>query len=103
MIGRVRGGKTNHWKSERWRGLTVAFRDWPHFRAWALEHGYGKGMQLDRIESDQGYGPGNCQWITAQAHRLKSAAAHKPDCACGLCRSGRGASLTEATEKIYDY
>jgi len=40
-----------------WRDDFVAFRDW------ALANGYIEGKELDRIDENRGYEPGNCQWI----------------------------------------
>ena len=34
------------------------------FIKWAVEHGYKKGLQLDRIDVNGDYEPNNCQWIT---------------------------------------
>lgn len=34
------------------------------FRDWARSHGYVEGLSIDRIDSDKGYEPSNCEWIT---------------------------------------
>ncbi len=42
------------------------------FRSWAMENGYidiigkkkGHKLSIDRINSELGYNPNNCQWIT---------------------------------------
>ena len=41
------------------------------FRAWALNNGFRKGLTLDRIDSDGGYSPTNCQWITGSENSRK--------------------------------
>ncbi len=43
---------------EEWKESFTAFRDW------SMEHGYADNLEIDRIESDKGYSPENCQWIT---------------------------------------
>lgn len=34
------------------------------FKNWALKNGYKSGLQIDRINSNKGYYPGNCRWAT---------------------------------------
>ena len=63
------------------RGITVC-DEWlgengyMTFKAWALENGYNDTLTIDRINSDEGYSPSNCQWIskaenTARANSSK--------------------------------
>lgn len=47
------------------RGITVC-KSWHSFRAfrsWANAHGYKVGLELDRIDFDDTYRPGNCRWV----------------------------------------
>lgn len=48
------------------RGITVC-EEWhesKNFVLWALDNGYKKGLQLDRIDNDKGYSPDNCRFVT---------------------------------------
>jgi len=45
--------------------MSDEWRKKPHiFINWGLENGYKKGLQIDRINNDLGYHPGNCRFIT---------------------------------------
>ena len=44
-----------------------------NFFDWALNHGYNENLTIDRLESDKGYSPENCQWVTSS---LNSSRAH---------------------------
>ncbi len=48
------------------RGLTVCpeWDDFAVFRQWMLDQGYRPGLQLDRIDNDDGYYPTNCRLCT---------------------------------------
>lgn len=52
------------------RGIRVS-SDWEkHFGAfkdWALANGYFEGLELDRIDGQQGYSPENCRWASRSA------------------------------------
>lgn len=49
------------------RGITVC-KEWSDsfiaFRDWALFNGYKEGLQIDRIENNEGYSPNNCRFVT---------------------------------------
>lgn len=38
--------------------------DFLNFYNWSIEHGYDENLTIDRIDSDKGYNPHNCRWVT---------------------------------------
>lgn len=50
-----------------WRGREGARR----FCEWALSHGYDDTMTIDRIETDRGYCPDNCMWVSQSINSSK--------------------------------
>lgn len=67
MKSRCYNSNTDNFKSYGARGIKVC-SEWRNssmtFIKWAVEHGYKKGLQLDRIDVNGDYEPNNCQWIT---------------------------------------
>lgn len=51
------------------RGIKVdsQWDDFEKFYLWALP-GWTSGLQLDRINNDESYGPNNCRWVTAKTN-----------------------------------
>ena len=52
------------------RGITVC-NEWsmdnaPAFISWAIQHGWKKGLEIDRIDNNKGYSPDNCRFVTRQ-------------------------------------
>lgn len=45
---------------KEWRESFIAFRDW------ALSNGFIEGLEIDRIDNDKGYEPGNCRFVTSK-------------------------------------
>lgn len=50
------------------RGISVCdeWKDYATFRNWALAFGYQEGLSLDRKDTEQGYCPENCHWVSYQ-------------------------------------
>ena len=50
------------------RGIRVC-DEWLHFanfEKWAMEHGWRRGLQIDRIDNDGNYEPSNCRIVTCR-------------------------------------
>lgn len=49
------------------KGITVC-NEWADdyfiFKKWAIEAGYNRGLQIDRINNSKGYSPNNCRFVT---------------------------------------
>lgn len=56
------------------RGIRVCdeWQSYDTFRAWAISHGYGKWVSLDRVDNDGHYEPNNCRWIPAGQQQWNS-------------------------------
>ena len=79
------------------RGIKVC-PDWEDdfmsFYYWAIEHGYSKGLSLDRINNDGDYSPQNCRWIP-----LKEQNSHKRNNHL-LTYNGETMTLTQWAKRI---
>lgn len=66
MVDRCHNPNSRSWRNYGGRGITVApeWRQYGPFSDWAKCSGYQKGLQLDRIDNESGYSPGNCRWTT---------------------------------------
>lgn len=57
------------------KGVTICRKwvnDFAAFQEWAQSSGYTDEMTIDRIDSDRGYTPDNCQWLTKSEHAKKT-------------------------------
>ena len=61
-------------KDYKWygaKGITIApewMADHNNFVEWAMANGFREGLQIDRIDSNKGYTPDNCRWVTARVN-----------------------------------
>jgi hypothetical protein len=53
------------------------WRDYGAFRAWAVSHGYAKGLTLDRQQTSGNYEPDNCRWIPAREQQWNMRSNHR--------------------------
>ena len=66
MKQRCYNANDSHYESYGGRGISVCEEwknDYVPFRAWAMLSGYGAGVEIDRINNDGDYEPGNCRFI----------------------------------------
>lgn len=53
------------------RGISLC-KEWndsyDKFKEWCESNGYAKGLQLDRIENNGNYDPGNCRFVTRKVN-----------------------------------
>lgn len=54
--------------------------DFFEFQKWALANGYFEEGSIDRIDSNIGYCPENCRWITLDENRRRALAGKKSIC-----------------------
>jgi hypothetical protein len=66
MKARCNNPKRLAYKDYGGRGITVC-ESWQRFipfMEWALANGYRDDLEIDRIDNDDQYAPGNCRWVT---------------------------------------
>ena len=51
------------WYGERGISVCEEWHDFEAFAAWCFSHGYEQGVELDRIDVNGNYEPGNCRFV----------------------------------------
>ncbi len=79
MVGRCTNPRNKKYSRYGGRGISVceAWRDYAVFREWATANGYGNDLEIDRIDNDGNYEPGNCQWLTKSENSRKKVSEEK--------------------------
>ena len=73
MRSRCENPKNISYKNYGGRGISVCTEwteDFSNFYNWAINNGYEKGLQIDRIDNNGNYEPGNCRWATNKQNQM---------------------------------
>jgi len=72
MLSRCYNKKTKHYKNYGGRGIIIC-DEWRNdkelFFKWALDNGWSKELEIDRIDNDGNYEPSNCRFV---AHNINA-------------------------------
>jgi hypothetical protein len=66
MKERCQNTESEAYKHYGAKGVTLCleWQTFPPFEKWSRENGEAAGLEIDRIRGKEGYGPGNCRWVT---------------------------------------
>lgn len=71
ILQRCRNPKVPHYERYGGRGVTVCDR-WLIFENFLADMGEpAAGLEIDRIDNQKGYEPGNCRWVT-RSHNCRN-------------------------------
>lgn len=79
MINRCYKPSTRRYERYGGRGIKVCHEwrnDTTAFYEWALSHGYEPGLQINRINNDGDYEPGNCNFVTCTDNSNNTSRSH---------------------------
>lgn len=76
MKQRCYNPNNSHYKWYGGKGITIC-DEWmnenglQNFITWSLNNGYNEHLTIDRIDSNLGYSPTNCRWLSASENSAK--------------------------------
>lgn len=70
------------------RGITVCaeWQSFQRFAGWSIVNGYADTLEIDRIDNDGPYCPGNCRWVTPKLNRSRRLITGRPEASGKLDR-----------------
>lgn len=78
-------------------GVCDQWADFEVFSAWALGAGYAEGLEIDRLDNDGHYEPGNCRFVTHQVNSQK-----RSNSRCNLAQARRAKELLSESTSVKD-
>ena len=79
MIQRCTNPNNTAYKYYGQRGISVCnewINDFQTFYKWSVENGYENGLTIDRIDTNKGYDPSNCRWVSRKVQQNNTNAVH---------------------------
>jgi hypothetical protein len=78
------------------RGISVCdeWLDYVPFKEWALSAGYKENLEIDRIDNNSDYRPGNCRWVKRVINSRNTRRSRK------VVAFGETMTLVEAVERF---
>jgi len=66
MVTRCTNPNSSNYKNYGGRGITICneWKNFANFFIWSINNGYKIGLSIDRIDTDKGYSPDNCRYIS---------------------------------------